>query len=226
MADTATASWPRRLVDHFLFMWHLKAFGTMAFIAIFFAGYFAVLRHPLSPAIAMPLTALDRWVAFTPAALPAYVSLWFYVSLAPALIGNLRALLLFGLWVALLCLFGLAVFWLFPTQTPPFDVNWADYPQLATIKGMDAAGNAFPSLHVASAVFSAFWLDRTFTQLKAPSALRLLSALHCALIIWSTIAIRQHVVLDAVGGLLLGSVFATLSLRHAGTSLAVPLVRH
>lgn len=186
----------------------------MTFMVLFFWGYFAVLRNPLTPPFVMPQTWLDAWIGFTPSALPAYVSLWVYVSLAPALMGSLRALLQFGVWIGWLCLFCLMVFWLFPTSMPPSAIDWAAYPDYALIKGIDAAGNAFPSLHVASAVFSAIWLNRLFGQLGTPKILPWLSALHCSLIIWSTIATRQHVALDAIGGVAVGAVFAWLSLRQ------------
>jgi hypothetical protein len=188
----------------------------MGFMVVFFWGYFAVLHHPLAQPVVMPRTWLDSWIAFSPAAFPAYVSLWVYVSLAPALFGSLRALVHFGLWITALCGFCLAVFWVFPTSTPAFAIDLGAHPEFAVIRGLDASGNAFPSLHVATAVFSALWLNRLFGQLGAPRLLQWLSALQCSAIIWSTIATRQHVVLDAVGGVAVGVVFAVLSFRRQG----------
>ena len=161
----------------------------------------------------MPEIALDHWVAFTPASYPVYVSLWVYVSLPPALMGNFRALLHFGGWMGALCVFCLALFWIFPTQTPDFGMDWSLYPGLATIKGLDAAGNACPSLHVASAVFTAFWLERLFSELRAPRVLRVINLLHCLAIAWSTMATLQHVALDVLAGAAVGTLFAVASLR-------------
>lgn len=214
MPPLLSPSWQRQIADRVVFMWPLKALGTMGFMVLFFLGYFTVLRNPLTPPLVMPVTRLDTWIGFSPSAFPAYVSLWVYVSLAPALLGSLRSLLAFGLWIGWLCAFCLVIFWIFPTSTPPFPIDWQAYPEFALIKGLDAAGNAFPSLHVASAVFSAFWLNRLFAQLAAPKALQWLSALHCSVIIWSTIATRQHVVLDVLGGVVVGVVFAILSFRQ------------
>ncbi len=214
MASSLAPSWQGQIADRVVTLWPLKAFGTMSFMVLFFWGYFTVLHNPLTPPRVMPVTWLDTWIGFSPSAFPAYVSLWVYVSLAPALLGSLRSLLGFGLWMGWMCLFCLAIFWLFPTSTPPFSIDWKAYPEFALIKGLDAAGNAFPSLHVASAVFSAFWLNRVFNQLDAPKTLQWLSALQCSVIIWSTIATRQHVVLDALGGAMVGVVFAALSFRN------------
>ena len=196
-------------------MW-LKAVGTTAFMSLFFVAYFAILHHPLISTTVMPLTPLDAWVAFTPRAFPVYVSLWVYVSLPPALFSSFRPLALFGLWIAALCLFCLAIFWLFPTAIPAPGIDWAQYPEMAFIKGLDASGNACPSLHVASAVFSAFWLDRLFRVVGAPRWTGYASQTACLAILWSTMATRQHVMLDVLAGTLVGSLFALLSLRHVG----------
>jgi hypothetical protein len=210
--------WTRQIVSRIAILWLLKAVGTMAFMAIFFWGYFWVLRNPLFPTMVMPLIGLDAWIPFTPLAFPAYASLWVYASLPPALIGNFRTLLLYGQWIAAMCLFCLGIFWLLPTGVPPADIDWSLYPSMAIIKDADAAGNACPSLHVASAVFSAFWLDRIFRVVGAPLALRCLNGVHCLLILWSTMATRQHVAIDVLAGTAVGIAFAVLSLRQAAAA--------
>ena len=65
-----------------------------------------------------------------------------------------------------------------------------------------------------SAVFSAVWLERLFRKVGAPAPLRGLSVAYCLAILWSTVAIRQHVVLDVVAGLVVGLAFAWPSLRQ------------
>jgi len=208
--------WYRQLAGRFVLLWPLKAVGTMAFMALFFWGYFAVLQYPLRPALTMPEVFVDRWIPFTPLAYPFYVSLWVYVSLPPALLGSLRSLLGFGAWIAALCLFCLALFWFWPTAVPLADIDWRQYPQMAVIKGIDAGGNACPSLHVGSAVFAACWLARVLRNVGAPALLGWINWVCCTLIIWSTVATRQHVVLDVLAGILVGLLFALPSLRHAG----------
>lgn len=208
--------WYRQIYRRLTTLWWVKACGTMAFMGVFFAAYFAVLRHPLFPTFSMPLTPFDAWVPVSAKAFPVYASLWVYVSLPPALLLRFRSLAMFCLWIAALCLFCLGIFWVLPTMVPPADVDWSLYPEMAMIKGLDAAGNACPSLHVASAVFSACWLARLLRAVLAPAWLSLLNGLYCLAILWSTLATRQHVVLDVLAGILVGGGFALLSLRHAG----------
>lgn len=211
--------WLGQLGQRFATLWYLKAMGTMGFMALFFWGYFYVLQVPMRPAMVMPLTWLDQQIAFTPSAYGVYISLWIYVSLPPAFLPSFQALTKFGYWIAALCILGLLIFWLLPSKTPEFGIDWSLYPELATIKGLDAAGNACPSLHVATAVFSAFWIDAILKSVTAPIAVRWLSALHCSAIVWSTIATRQHVVIDVLLGALIGMAFAKLSLKYTRVPL-------
>ncbi|QHE88386.1 phosphatase PAP2 family protein [Hydrogenophaga sp. BPS33] len=214
MSSLPARSWYGQLWSRFATLWYLKALGTTAFMVLFFKGYFWVLHHPLGEPVVMPTLAIDDWVPFTGLGFPAYVSLWFYVSLPSALMPDLRELIRYGLWTAAMCLFCLALFWVFPTQVPVPDVDWSLHPQLQFLKGIDASGNACPSLHVGSAVYSLMWLRVIFLQVRAPTALQLLSVVYCVVIVWSTMAIRQHVFLDVLAGALVGAVFGWLSLRR------------
>ncbi len=213
VAATGMGGW-RLLVHRLVLFWPLKAVGMSGFMTLFFWAYFEILNHPRTPPWVMPLTGPDHWVGLVPWAYPVYLSLWLYVYLAPSAMGNLRALVWYGVWVGAMCLFCLGIFWWFPTQTPVQTIDWTLHPGLSMIKGVDAAGNAFPSLHVASAVFSACWLQRVITQLRGARWLVLLSYAHCLAIMWSTLATLQHVALDVLGGTVVGLVFAALSLRH------------
>jgi membrane-associated phospholipid phosphatase len=194
----------------------LKAVGTPTFMLLFFVGYFYLLRHPALPAVEMPLTAIDRWIGFQPWALWPYVSLWLYVVLPPALMPNARELIRYGWWIGGLCVTGLACFYLWPTAVPRQAVDTAEHSGFELLRGVDAAGNACPSLHVAAATFSALWLDRQLRDLALPRWLRGASAVWFALIVWSTLAIKQHVWWDVVAGLLLALVVALPALHRGG----------
>ena len=191
----------------------LKAIGTPLFIALFFGAYFYVLKHPAYPTTLMPLIALDRLIPFQPLTFYIYVSLWVYVSLPPALLVLRRELYGYGTAMAVMCLTGLAIFYFWPTAVPPADIDWARYPDMAFLKNLDAAGNACPSLHVATAVFSGMWLHRILRRFGAPQWMLLLNGGWCAGIVYSTLAVRQHVAVDVLTGLLLGALVAGLSLR-------------
>ena len=194
---------------------HLKVWGITAFMSLFFVAYLRLLKHPLFPVFEMPLTALDRWTAFFPPALIFYASLWVYVSLPVTLIVSRRSLVAYGADIGLLCLLGLLCFFFLPTAVPQPTIDWALHPTMVFLKNVDAAGNACPSLHVATAVFSGIWLDAQLKRLGSRGKLRWANGLWCLAIVYSTLATKQHVALDALAGLLLGASGAWLSLRRA-----------
>lgn len=207
--------WLRQCGPQLAALWPSKLFGLSGGMTAFFAAYFWVLHHPKHPPILMPLTMVDRWLPFTPAALPLYLSLWVYVSLAPSLMSNRGQLNSWFLGALGLSVSGLGLFYGCPTAVPPPDVTWADDSLFAFLKTTDASGNACPSLHVAFAVFTAFVLARQLRKLGAGAAARGFNVLWCAGIIWSTLATRQHVFWDAAAGAVLGAVFGALFVRGA-----------
>jgi len=88
-----------------------------------------------------------------------------------------------------------------------------DFPGFAILQGVDAAGNACPSMHVAVAIFTAIWVEHILRGAGAPVFLRLANGFWFVAIVYSTLAVKQHVVLDALAGAGLGIAFAIPSLR-------------
>ena len=189
-----------------------KATGTTLWTWAFFVGYFHLLRHVTYPVTIMPLTPLDAAMPAVPAAIVPYLSLWIYVGIAPGLQRTFRELLAYGLWAGLLCTTGLAIFYRWPTRIPPLLFASSGFPGFDLLAGIDAAGNACPSMHVAIALFSAIWSDVLLRECRTPAALRAVSWTWFAAITFSTMAIRQHVLVDVVAGALLGVAFAVPSL--------------
>ncbi len=208
------APWYRRAAEVIPQHLVLKSIGTTIFISVFFAAYFYLLRHPASVPTVVPLTGLDRLIGFEPLALPVYLSLWVYVSLVPAFFSTRHELYVYGLAMALMCVVGLSIFYFWPTAVPPPEIDWARYPDMDFLKDIDASGNACPSLHVATALFSGVWLHRLLRRFGGPWWILSFNWAWCIGIIYSTLAIRQHVVIDVGAGLLLGGLAAWLSLRY------------
>jgi membrane-associated phospholipid phosphatase len=191
----------------------LKLFGTTAFIALFFVGYLHVLHHPAYAVTTMPLIALDHLIAFQPHALYAYLSLWLYVGFGPGLQLDFIDLLVYALWLSALSLVGLAIFYFWPTQVPPHGLDLSMHPGFAMLQGVDAAGNACPSLHMAVATFTVLRVSAVLRQARGPLFLHLVNIVWFVAIAYSTLATKQHVVLDVAAGAVLGVAFAVASLR-------------
>lgn len=201
------------------FLW-LKAIGITLFCWIFFVAYFHLLRHPQAPPLQMPLTALDHAIAFAPWAFAPYVSLWFYVGIPVVLQANLRGALVYGAWAGVLCLTGLAFFYFVPTAIPPLTRagEVANHLGFSVLQGVDAAGNACPSLHVATALFCGWRTHALLRELGVPGVLRLAQLAWLALIIFSTLAIKQHVWWDVLAGAALAAAVAGVAWRAGATS--------
>jgi membrane-associated phospholipid phosphatase len=151
------------------------------------------------------------------------------VSLVPALLRSRSELVFYLLGVLALSGAGLAIFSLWPTQVPRYLGDWSGHPALAFMKGVDAGGNACPSLHVAFALYSGLWLARVLREVAAPRGMLWFDWAWCLAIVYSTLSTRQHVLLDVLAGALLGWLVAWLQrscrpwwAAHLGNRLGGP----
>jgi membrane-associated phospholipid phosphatase len=119
----------------------------------------------------------------------------------------------YGLAAVGLSVIGLGIFLFWPTAVPPPEVDWSLHSAFAFLRSVDASGNACPSLHVAFAVFTAVWFERLLRQMGAGRLVRALNWLWCLGILYSTVAIRQHVSLDVLAGAALGATVAVVQRR-------------
>jgi hypothetical protein len=201
---TPHSGWLQECGHRLKLFWPVKLIGTTLGMTLFFIGYLQVLKHPRVAPTVMPVTSIDQWIGFSPAALPLYLSLWIYVSLAPALGNSRRELVDYGVTATILSAIGLGLFFLWPTVVPARDADWSQHPGFAFLQTVDASGNACPSLHVAFAILSAAWIHHTLGKTGAGRWPHISNWLWCLGIIYSTIAVRQHVTYDLVGGAALG----------------------
>ncbi|MEZ5663072.1 MAG: phosphatase PAP2 family protein [Burkholderiaceae bacterium] len=202
-----------KLAQRFRTWWGLKAVGTTVFMWGFFALYFHLLGNPRVAVTEMPLLPWDGLLPFHPMAWVFYLSLWVYTSLPAAFQPSFRHLVFYGVAILVVCIPGLVVFYWWPTMVPSAYALAPDHPW-NLLAGVDAAGNAFPSLHVACSAFSAAWLDVQIRDVGLSRRWRWINALWCVAIVLSTLSTRQHVMLDMIGGTALGVAAAwfTLSL--------------
>ncbi len=209
-AASQPLSWQAQIVQRLKSDWLLKSLGTSVFMAVFFYAYFAVLRAPAYPVSIMPTTVVDEAIVFWPSAFYIYASLWVYTSLVPALQPNFYRLTVYGWGIGFVCLTGLAFFYFLPTTLPFSSADWFSDPRMKVLRELDMAGNACPSLHVASSMFTAMCMQRQLSSMACPKWLHALNWIWCVLIVYSTMAIKQHVMWDVVAGLALGVICAWL----------------
>ncbi len=204
-------AWHLEAYSRILHLWFFKSTGTTLFMVSFFYSYFSLLRMPVFPVVTMPTTWVDDAVRFWPPAFYIYASLWLYTTLVPALQPTLLRLIAYGCGMGSLCLTGLVLFLFFPTTIPfTASADWFNDPSLSLLRKIDMSGNACPSLHVATAVFTAMRLNKLLHDMRCPSWLSVVNWIWCILIVYSTMGIKQHVMWDVVAGLVLALLFGWL----------------
>lgn len=213
-SSASSARWPRALWLRCITLFPLKLLGNTVATLGFFPLYFWIMKNA-GQAWVLPLTGFDRLIAFWPAALPVYLSLWGYIALPVLLAKDKRELWSFSFGCAAMTVFALVVFWLMPTAIPNFTIDATPGSSLHFLKTVDAAGNAFPSLHVSFSVFTCIALARQLRDVGAPAWLHLFNVAWAVGIVYSTMAVRQHVLIDVLGGLALGVALGITSRQGA-----------
>lgn len=214
-ARSRTAPWLAALRARVRTLPVLKGVGNTLFLVAFFYLYLYIQRNPIFEVIQIPATAIDDWIGFQPWGLGLYLSLWVYTALPVALQPDLRQLTRYGFHIGLLCSIGLLIFLAWPTSVSAAVGTREGGGAFAIMYSVDTNGNAFPSLHVAAAVFSFMWLQAVLRSVQAPLWTGWINALWCVGICYSTLAVKQHLLFDLLAGGALGLAAGWLSLRAA-----------
>jgi membrane-associated phospholipid phosphatase len=154
--------------------------------------------------IVLPATAVDRWVAFRPGTAWIYWSLFPLALVIPARFRRKQEILRYAAGFSAMAVVSCAVFLAWPTAVPrpvaPAS-DWAYHMVVST----DRPTNACPSLHASMAVFAG--LAATFLWTGDRFGVRRLAVwVWALLILYSTLATRQHVLFDLIAGALLGAI--------------------
>jgi membrane-associated phospholipid phosphatase len=163
--------------------------------------YFGIQRALGAPSWTPAATPIDDWVAFDPGWVFAYQSIALLVPIVPLLVVHREELIRYARGLALLCLPCFLIFWLFPVAGP---VDHAAYGWLA---GVDSPANSLPSLHAGLTVYSfCFAWSLLRHELNRRSRVLFLAGagLWTSLILYATLATKQHWLLDLPPGVFLG----------------------
>lgn len=180
------------------------------------------LRTPADGAIVPPVTPIDRAVPFSPAWIHPYMSLGLLVPIAPLLASRPDELVRYARGLAWLCVPCFLVFLLVPVAGPRPEAVAASGPY-AWIVSVDRPTNSLPSLHAGLTVYSLLYVDRVWARTLAPAARRWLRSgglVWGALILYSTLATRQHWLLDLPPGMVIAWAAHRLAWRGAAPARA------
>ena len=171
-----------------------------AWIVVFYCGP----QHwPLFPALPAPVLGLDQCVPFQPAWALVYQSVFIVHTLALWLPQDRNAVKSYARNLAAVYAFGAVVFWLYPTLSPRPEQS-GSFLHYWLISAVDGPRNAFPSLHAAMGLLAAVTVCGHFRASRVSPWWRGALALWWIALLYSTLATRQHRVLDLLAGILLG----------------------
>jgi membrane-associated phospholipid phosphatase len=188
-------------------LWRMKGLIALALLVWVCVPYYGLQYISLRAAYEMPATALDRAVPFHIAWAGVYLSLYLLIPLAPVLYTSARDLSRFTIAMAVMSAIAFVFFLVWPTTVPRPSVPSQTF-LYDMITRFDRPRNACPSLHAAFAVLAVLSFE---PLLRARSSFTTWSVrasvwLWAGVILYATLATRQHVLIDLAAGGVLGSV--------------------
>lgn len=181
--------------------WKLKlCVGAALFVAMCTA-YYLVGHIPFRSITTLAPTAIDRAVPFSVRWTGVYISLYLLLPFA-WLIPTRTMLWRYASGMLLMCAVACTTFVLFPIAGPRPAVAPAN-ALYSFVLMLDNSLNCLPSLHVSLVVYTmGFLMISIMGRLRRP--MLLVFCIWSLLIIYSTLATKQHYVVDVVSGALLG----------------------
>lgn len=185
------------LVDRLASEWRLKVVLTCLLNVIFWAGYGLLSHFPLFPKHSLPFTWIDQIIPFRPEWSCIYMTEYF-TGIVPWFSRTRAELKRYVIGLSLMIGVSFPLFLLFPVASPRSTLA-SDDVFYATILRFDGAYNAFPSLHAAFVAYTTALIWRLFGS-RAPAWLMPCVLIWGMLVLYSTIATRQHYFVDLVAG--------------------------
>jgi membrane-associated phospholipid phosphatase len=185
--------------------WQLKIALSLALTLFFCVPYFALQHLNPFPARRFALSTADEAIAFAPAWVWIYQSVYLLLSLVPWLAVSREELTRYARGFLLLSSTSFLFFLLFPIQGPRPEVSAANV-MFRLLVSYDAPLNSFPSLHVGLSVYTVLVAARMFRgRLATPERVAAIALLSfwTAAIAYAALATKQHYAIDLPAGALL-----------------------
>jgi hypothetical protein len=205
---------PATLIDRLKSELRLKLLLLVALNVIVWTPYITLQRiHFFQPTV-MPLTFADRAIPFMPRAVWIYFSIYALMPIGPFLMNNREQLFRYSKGVVGITAFAAVIFLFWPTICLRPPAPGAD-PLYRALVSIDQPFHAFPSLHAAFAVYSCLCVIHVGRAVGWSDRFEVGFVAWTALILLATLATRQHVLADIVGGGALGFAAYQICLRKS-----------
>jgi hypothetical protein len=193
------------LVSRVFACWRGKVLMFVLLVPLFNLFYFLPQWADWRPPGRLPMTAIDRLVPFDPGWVYVYVSMYVMLVVPPLLTYRGGALWRYTIGATVMFLGATVAFLLWPVEFPrptlPVDGPW----MYRVVVSIDRPVNSIPSLHAGIVGYTLFFAGRALADLPrtARRAILFVGTLWSALILYGTLATKQHYFLDLPPGIVL-----------------------
>jgi membrane-associated phospholipid phosphatase len=165
--------------------------------------YIYLQQHHFFPVTGMPSSFFDRLIPFSDLAVWPYLSIYLLTPIGPLLMGQRNQILRYAAGIVLISLIADTIFLFWPTSSPQPAMSGTNYAYQA-LRAIDNSFHALPSLHAAFAVYSALCAGLVLRELRHGVILRWGIWVWALMILYATLATKQHVLVDIIAGSVLG----------------------
>jgi membrane-associated phospholipid phosphatase len=186
--------------------------------------YITLQRIHFFPPTEMPITFVDRAIPFSPNAVWFYLSIYLLLPIGPFLLVDRAKIFAYSRGVLGLS-FIATLFFIFCPATCARPIGPTSNHLYQALVAIDNPYHAFPSLHAAFAIYSSLCALDVVRSLFGNPKIEIVIWTWAALILYATIATRQHVLIDLIGGSILGFLAHRIFLSN-NRSLLLPRPIH
>ena len=199
------SSMPQSLLSRIPICLKQKLLLLLILPPLFNVCYFLPQWTPIFKGRPIPLTTIDLAVPFQPWWILPYLSMYLLLPLVPVFATRTEQLRRYILGMTLMFLIAGACFFLWPISYPRPPIVDAVPAIYRLITSIDQPINSLPSLHAGLTAFTLFFAARILTDVPALQRRLLLAIgwLWAAVILYGTLATKQHYLADLPPGVLL-----------------------
>lgn len=208
----------RDLTARVLACWRGKVTMFVVLVPLFNAFYFLPQWVAWRVPGRLPMTVVDRIVPFDPGWVYAYVSMYVMLMIPPLLTTRAGHLWRYTVGVTIMFLGAALVFIVWPVEYPRPALTDVAPRLYRYVVSIDRPVNSIPSLHAGLVAYTLFFAGRALEDLpaRARRLLFIVGVVWSAIILYGTLATKQHYLLDLPPGVLLAWAAHWVAWRRVG----------